>query len=453
MSFSPDDSRAVVTLVSSSFHHDLVEIDLASGTARSISPTFEDTRYEAVSYSGDGESLFLNTDLGSDFLNIVRLRLDDLSTEQVVSLDRDAELMTLSSDGRCLAFAANVDGESKLSFMDLSTGEIQTATQLSGGAPGVVGAADGRLSFSPDSRLLAFSFTSAVRTHDVFCWDLQTDACRALTRSSQGGLPDSAFVIPEPVTYPTFDETAPGKAREIPAWFFKPEEREGRMPVVVYVHGGPASQFRPQFFPLLQYFVRRGYAVFAPNVRGSTGYGKVYAGLDDVERRMDSVADLSYAARWLREQPEVDGDRLVLYGRSYGGFMVLSAASTYPDLWAAAVDVVGISNWVTFLENTSDYRRAHRETEYGSLEKDRAFLASISPIHQIDRIEAPLMVIHGANDPRVPVSEARQLAAALEQRGVPVDLLVFDDEGHTLSKIKNKLVAYEAIVGFLDRNL
>jgi dipeptidyl aminopeptidase/acylaminoacyl peptidase len=225
------------------------------------------------------------------------------------------------------------------------------------------------------------------------------------------------------------------------------------MPVVVYVHGGPASQFRPQFFPLLQYLVRRGYAVFAPNVRGSTGYGKGYASLDDVQRRMDSVADLAYAARWLKDQPDIDGERIVIYGRSYGGFMVLSAVTTYPDLWAAAVDVVGIGNWVTFLENTSGYRRAHREAEYGSLEADREFLETISPIHQVDRITAPLIVIHGANDPRVPVSEARQLAAALAQRDVSVELLVFDDEGHTLAKMKNRQVAYGAIVDFLDNHV
>ena len=453
LSLAPGGNQAIITRVHSSFRHDLIEVDLAPGTARSIAPTGEDTRYEAVSYSADGHSLYLNTDLGSDFLNIVRLSLDDLSTEQVVSLDGDTETMTPSPDGRYLAFAANVDGASELNLLDLDTGKRQAAPEIPGGAPGVVGAADGRLACAPDSRRIAFSYTSATRTHDIFLWDLESGAMRALTRSSQGGIPDGAFVSPELVSYPTFDEAVPGKVREIPAWFYKPRERGERIPVVVYVHGGPASQFRPQFFPLLQYFVRRGYAVLAPNVRGSTGYGKAYAGLDDVERRMDSVADLAYAARWLKEQPDVDGERLVIYGRSYGGFMVLSAISTYPDLWAAAVDVVGIGNWVTFLENTSGYRRVHREVEYGSLEADREFLASISPIHQVDRIRAPLMVIHGANDPRVPVGEARQLAAALANRGVPVELLVFDDEGHTLSKIKNKLVAYGAIVDFLGRQL
>lgn len=226
-----------------------------------------------------------------------------------------------------------------------------------------------------------------------------------------------------------------------------------RSPAIVIVHGGPESQMRPYFHFLAQYLAGNGYAVLAPNVRGSTGYGKAYCHLDDVEKRMDSVADLAYAAEWLKQQPEIDGDKIVVYGGSYGGFMVLAALTTYPDLWAAGVNVVGISNFVTFLENTSDYRRAHRESEYGSLAHNRDFLQSISPLNHLDKITAPLMIIHGANDPRVPVSEARQLAAALEARGIPVQLLIFDNEGHGIVRLKNKLVAYPAVVKFLEKVL
>ena len=168
---------------------------------------------------------------------------------------------------------------------------------------------------------------------------------------------------------------------------------------------------------------------------------------------MDSVADLAHAARWLQEQAEVDAQRIAVYGGSYGGFMVLASLTNYPNLWAAGVDIVGISNFVTFLENTSDYRRGHREAEYGTLAHDRAFLESIAPMGHVDRIKVPLMVIHGANDPRVPLSEAQQLVQALRERDVPVELLVFDDEGHGIVKLKNKLQAYPAIVDFLDRYL
>jgi dipeptidyl aminopeptidase/acylaminoacyl peptidase len=260
-------------------------------------------------------------------------------------------------------------------------------------------------------------------------------------------------VSPELVRYPTFDKEG-AEERRIPAWFFKPRGAgEGPMPAVVIVHGGPESQFRPYFNWFAQYLLSQGYAVLAPNVRGSTGYGKAYGHLDDVRKRMDSVADLAYGAKWLAAQAAIDSDRLVVYGGSYGGFMVLSSLTTYPEIWAAGVDIVGISNFVTFLENTSEYRRAHREAEYGSLANDRDFLQEISPLSHVDRIEAPLLVIHGTNDPRVPVSEARQLVSALEERGVPTELLVFEDEGHGLVKLKNKQVAYPAIVRFLAEQL
>jgi dipeptidyl aminopeptidase/acylaminoacyl peptidase len=453
LSFSPDGQRVVMTRMASSFRHDLIEVELASGMARTRTPSPEEARYEGVRYAPDGQSLYINTDLGSDYLQICRLWLEDLRIEPVVALGWDVELMTLAPDGRSLAYVVNVAGASELRLLDLVTGKTRVAPGL-GSPPGVVALMDEILVFAPDSRRLAFSFTSAVRTFDIHVWDLVADEVRPATRSSHGGIPVESFIAPELVHYPTFDGLGTPEGGGIPAWFYKPAEGDaGRMPVIVLVHGGPEFQSRPFFYPLIQYFLQRGYGVFAPNVRGSTGYGKAYSHLDDVEKRMDSVADLAYAAHWLKEQADVDGDRLVVYGGSYGGFMVLSALSTYPDLWAAGVDIVGISNFVSFLENTSDYRRAHREAEYGSLAANRAFLEGISPLRHVEQMAAPLFVIHGANDPRVPLSEAKQLVRALRARGVPVEFLVFDDEGHGLVKLKNKLVAYPAVVGFLDRHV
>jgi dipeptidyl aminopeptidase/acylaminoacyl peptidase len=261
-------------------------------------------------------------------------------------------------------------------------------------------------------------------------------------------------VAPDLIRYPTFDSDAPKGIPRIPAWYFRPQgEASEPMPAIVVVHGGPEGQFRPSFSFLIQYFVNHGYAVLAPNVRGSTGYGVTYSHRDDVRQRMDSVADLAHAALWLKAQPEIDPRRIVVYGGSYGGFMVLSALTTYPELWAAGVDLVGIGNFVTFLENTSAYRRAHREAEYGSLARDREFLESISPANHLEAIAAPLMVIHGANDPRVPVGETEAIVQALRARGVPVEFILFDDEGHGIAKLKNKGVAYPAIVAFLDKQL
>jgi dipeptidyl aminopeptidase/acylaminoacyl peptidase len=346
-----------------------------------------------------------------------------------------------------LAYAVNVNGVDEIHLRDLSTSEERVVSDITG-APGIV--ADDRLVFSPDGQRLAFSYSSATRTADVYVWDLERDEVRAVTRSSHGGLPPDAFIAPTLIHYPTFDKGEDGEARRIPAWFYRPQDLETPAPAVVMVHGGPESQFRPSFHFLIQYLLHHGYAVLAPNVRGSTGYGKSYSHLDDVGKRMDSVADLAHATTWLQVHPDIDEDRLVVYGGSYGGFMVLAALTTYPDLWAAGVDSVGISNFATFLENTSDYRRGHREAEYGSLEHDREFLERIAPINHIDEVSAPVMVIHGANDPRVPLSEAEQLVEALRERDVPVEFLAFEDEGHGIVKLKNKLIVYPAIVGFLD---
>jgi dipeptidyl aminopeptidase/acylaminoacyl peptidase len=456
MVYSPDGRFVIMQRGMSSFHEALWEVELASGQARLLTPAEEEARYEDASYAPDGRSLYLLTDLNADFLYAGRLDLETLDVEVMAEEAWDCALLACAPDGNHLVYAVNEDGAFWLGLLDVASGEtrrLEPASML-----GVIGQFDMRMVWSADSRRLAFSFTSPIRTSDVFVWAVETGEMRPVTKSGHGGLPAEAFVAPRLVRCPTFD------GLKIPAWYYVPEdltaeneerraksEERRKWPAVVLVHGGPEGQTTAYFHFLIQFLVNNGYAVLAPNVRGSVGYGKGYGHLDDVEKRMDSVADLAHAAYWLKQQPEIDGERLVVYGGSYGGFMVLSALTTYPALWAAGVCLVGISNFVTFLENTSGYRRAHREAEYGSLERDREFLESIAPINHIDRLTAPLMVIHGANDPRVPLSEAEQMVAALEARGVPVEFLVFDDEGHGVVKLKNKLVAFPAVIAFLER--
>jgi dipeptidyl aminopeptidase/acylaminoacyl peptidase len=308
--------------------------------------------------------------------------------------------------------------------------------------PGVAGG----LELSPDQSELTFSFSSPRHNGDV--WRVEaggTDPVR-ITESSTAGIAPDSFVGTSQISIDSFDGFA------VPAWVYRPED-VARPPVIVSVHGGPEAQERPGFNPLYQYLVAAGYAVVAPNVRGSSGYGKTSMGLDDGRLRMDSVEDLNALGRWIVASGDFDGSRMALMGGSYGGFMVLAGLATAPELWAAGIDIVGITNFVTFLENTGAYRRALREAEYGSLAEDREFLESISPIAMVDRIEAPLLVIHGANDPRVPLSEATQIADRLRERGRPVDLLVFDDEGHGVVKLANRKVAYRRAVEFLQSHL
>jgi dipeptidyl aminopeptidase/acylaminoacyl peptidase len=218
------------------------------------------------------------------------------------------------------------------------------------------------------------------------------------------------------------------------------------------VHGGPEGQTMQLFAPVTQALLAAGYAVVAPNVRGSVGYGKRFAALDDTTKRLDSVRDLAAIHGHLAELG-FDPDRAALWGGSYGGYMVLAGLAFQPELWSAGVDIVGISNLVTFLRNTSDYRRAHREREYGSLANDREFLTEASPLTHVDAIRAPLFVIHGRNDPRVPVSEAEQLAQSLEARQIRCELVIYENEGHGLARLDNQLDAYPRAIAFLDEAL
>jgi dipeptidyl aminopeptidase/acylaminoacyl peptidase len=447
--FSPDDDRLVVTQATSLLDQDVYVLDLESGDLDHLTPHEGFVRHGSATWGPDGEYLYVTTDRDSDTLDAYRLGLD--GTAERVALPDEAENGEWNVDGFAVddetgrvVYSRNVDGYTELRAGDLSADglAVEDATEIDLPA-GVAGG----VSFDADADRFAFTATASTQNTNVHLADVATGDTDRWTLASTAGVPESTFVEPELVRFESFD------SREIPAYFSLPQDvPEGGAPVIVDIHGGPESQRRPSFNPLKQYFLRSGYAVFEPNVRGSTGYGKAYSHLDDVEKRMDSVKDIDAAASWLADHESVDADRLVAYGGSYGGFMVLASMTEYPDLWAAGVDVVGIANFVTFLENTGEWRRELREAEYGSLAEDREFLESISPINGIDAIRAPLFVIHGANDPRVPLGEAEQVAEEAAQH-VPVETLVFDDEGHGLSKLENRVEAYPAVVEFLDEHV
>jgi dipeptidyl aminopeptidase/acylaminoacyl peptidase len=434
--WSPDGSFLVVSRHHSNLNNDLYRVDLATGEAALLTPHEGDARFSGARVAPDGASLYLTTDRDGDFARLARLDLGTLEISYLTPDDRDVEGLELSRDGRWLAAARNVEGYSDFMLFSGRTGRRVPGPEM---PPGLLGGFE----FSPDGRRLAFALSGPERNPDVWVAGLPDGEPRRLTRSSTAGIPRSTFKKPRVVRYPSFD------GLEIPALLYEPEDAAGA-PVVVNVHGGPESQSRPMFAPVTQYLLGRGYAVLSPNVRGSTGYGKAYTHLDDVYLRMDSVKDLVHAAHWLRGRGH---ERIAVMGGSYGGFMVLAALTEYPGMWSAGVDIVGIANLVTFLENTGSYRRALREPEYGSLEKDRPFLESISPIHKAEAITAPLMVIHGKNDPRVPVGEAEQIVERVRNNGGTVEYLLYEDEGHGLSKLENRLDAYPKIAAFLDKHL
>jgi dipeptidyl aminopeptidase/acylaminoacyl peptidase len=443
--YSPDGGGVLVQRLHSNVRNQLLLVETQTGDVRTLTPDTEEqpALHVAAQWSADQTGLYLLSNRGRQFLTPAWL---DLASGQMTYLrdeSWDAEGLALSRDGRNLALVTNENGYSRLELFDVGEGWEHRHTMA---APGLPSGVILGLEWSPDGTKLAFTLDRADDAPDVWIWEAQHETLWRATLSARGGIPQASFITPSLVHYPTFD------GRQIPALLFLPRGVEGRgLPVVVYVHGGPESQYRPNFNPVVQYLVNQGYAVLAPNVRGSTGYGYAYQRLDDVRLRMDSVNDLHHAALWLRESGLADPRRIAVMGGSYGGFMVLSAITTYPDLWAAAVDVVGIANFVTFLENTGPWRRRLREVEYGSLEHDREFLLEISPITHVDRIITPLFVVHGANDPRVPVGEAEQIVAALRARNIPVEYLRFEDEGHGLQKRANRLVEYPRIARFLDR--
>ncbi|MGH3089934.1 MAG: S9 family peptidase [Rubrobacteraceae bacterium] len=429
-----DGSYLIVSRHHSNVDNDLYRLDLESGEAKLLTPHEGDAEFSGVNVAKDGKSAYLATDRDGEFLRLARLDFETLEISYLTSGEWDVESVKLSEDGRYLAASRNVDGYSDLMLFN-ERGKRMPDPEVPEGV-------FGEFAFSPDSNRLGFTFIGPDRNPDVWTLELPDGEPRRLTQSTTAGIPRSSFKKPRLVRYPSFD------GREIPAFFYEPDAENA--PVVIDVHGGPEAQERPDFNPATQYLLNRGYAVFAPNVRGSTGYGKEYTHLDDVEKRMDSVADLAHGARWLRDNGH---ERVAVMGGSYGGFMVLAAITEYPELWSAAVDIVGIANMVTFLENTGSYRRALRESEYGSLEKDRDFLESISPIHKAEKIVAPLMVIHGKNDPRVPVGEAEQIVERVRKNGGVVEYLLYEDEGHGLAKLKNRLDAYPKVAAFLDEHL
>ncbi len=437
VAWAPDGNKLLVSRVRGSMNNDLLLLDLGSGTIELLTPHQGLASYQMPAWNHRDGCVYLLSDQGREFRALCRLRPGE-GLEVLHGPEADVDGMALRPDGSLLAATVNEDGWSRLILVSVE-GEV---TQVGSIPDGVIT----ELQWSPSGRYLAFVHESPVCNPEVWLLDSADGSSRRLTDSSRSGLARGDFLMPELVTYPTFD------GRRIPAWYYHPKTSDS-CPCVVMVHGGPESQKRPTFDPLLQFFLRQGYAVFAPNVRGSTGYGRTYTHLDDRRRRMDAVADLAWGARWLRTRPEIDPRRIAVYGASYGGFMVLAALCYYPDLWAAGVDLVGIANFVTFLENTGPWRRRLRESEYGSLAEDRQFLQSISPIHHVDKIRAPLLLIHGMNDPRVPVTETQQMVKRLQELGRCVEVLYFPDEGHGIVKTHNRFTAYQKVATFLEQHL
>lgn len=438
---SKDDSTVVVRRDNSNVDKDLFIIDIQTKSAKHITPHIGEIYYGSASWLPDNTGFYTITNMDVDFFG---LALFDISSGKFTYLKNpnwDVDNFFVSKDSKYIALIINEEGYSRLSVFNTNDLDNPIETCI----PKTTNI--GTLTFSKDSEFIALSINDSRHTTDVWLYSFTSNTLNRITTSFQGVPPD-VLIEPSLVRYTSFD------GLEIPSFLYTPKNIEAgkKVPVIINIHGGPEAQSQPNLALLIQYFVYQGYAVFCPNVRGSSGYGKEYLSLDNVEKRLDSVTDIVYLKKYIEEhQTNLDSTKIVLFGGSYGGFMVLACLAFHPELWAGGVDIVGIANFVTFLENTAGYRRAIREVEYGSLAGHRDILEKISPINHANKITAPLYIIHGANDPRVPLSEAEQMVSKIKKNGGEVELLVYEDEGHGLSKLKNRLDAYPRVSDFIAK--
>jgi dipeptidyl aminopeptidase/acylaminoacyl peptidase len=424
------------------------ELTLLAGDPDNPSSNF------AFAFDADGTGFYYVTDANGEFLQLAWKSLEADAEPVYITAEIPWHVGSgaISKDRSRGAFVVNQNGHFQLYLMDMSTREFAPVTTIPTGL--VFG-----MEFSPDGTQLGMILNTSQTPSDSFVLKLGSGALEYgdLTRwtfSEVGGLDTETFVQPELISYPTFDSDS-GGPDAIPAWLYKPEG-EGPHPVIIAIHGGPESQARPSFSSTYQMWLQKlGAAVIRPNVRGSDGYGKHYMSLDNGFKREDSVKDIGALLDWIATQPDLDETRVAVFGGSYGGYMVLASAVHYSDRLKAAVDIVGISNFVTFLENTQDYRRDLRRAEYGD-ERDpamREYLESISPTNHIGAIQVPMFVVQGENDPRVPVTEAVQIVKALRDNGQSVWYMNALNEGHGYRKKENRDIYQQVTMLFLAEHL
>lgn len=447
LDWSPDDRTLLVLQYISVNESYLWLFDTQTGQRTLLIPKSgkEPVAYEGAVFSKDGKGLYVVSDRDSEFqrlayVDLVSKRFTDLSDK----IKWDVENFDLSDDGNLLAFVTNEDGASVLHILDTKTRQEKPIPKLPNGL-----VLD--LQWHRNDRDLGFTLTSARSTTDVYSLDVTTNKLQRWTESETGGINVETFSEAELVRWNSFD------GKTISGFLYRPPKKfMGKRPVIINIHGGPESQSRPYFLGRQNFYLNEmGVALLFPNVRGSTGYGKSFLKLDNGFLREDSVKDIGALLDWIATQPDLDASRVLVTGGSYGGYMSLAVATMYSDRIRGAINIVGISNFVSFLERTESYRRDLRRVEYGD-ERDpkmREFLLRISPLNNAEKITKPLFVIHGKNDPRVPLNEAEQIVATVRKNNTPVWYLMAKDEGHGFAKKPNVDFQFYATVMFVQEYL
>jgi dipeptidyl aminopeptidase/acylaminoacyl peptidase len=421
-------------------HFTLHLLELSSGKRWELTPHVGKARFDFRGWSSDSGFLYVLSDENSEFLKLTKIHVMSGEKKIIAAPEWDVVDAATSNDGRWLAYVVNCGGVQTITLHDLNTGKERSI-----GAD--LKALHLECKFTPGGRFLAFKRNQAIRAGDYYLFDLENGSIQRVTDSMSGGVRSEDLISPELVEYQSFD-------RKIPAWFYRPEGK-GPFPCVLSIHGGPEYQEMPNYYHFYQYLLQAGIAVFAPNIRGSTGYGKAYMRLIHRDWGGGELKDIEAATQFLRNHPEKDGHLIAIYGGSFGGFAVLSAVTRLPDSWCAAVDVCGPSNLVTFLKGVPEFWKPIMKEWLGDINdpKDQKFLLERSPITYIDQVKTPILIIQGANDPRVVKGESEQMVEALLKKGVRVEYMVFEDEGHGFTKTENAIRGWKKAAHFFFEHL
>jgi dipeptidyl aminopeptidase/acylaminoacyl peptidase len=443
--WSPDDKQIVFCDFTSNTASTLWVIDVTSGNKTLISPKSDQPEYyDYPQFSKDGKAIYAVTDHDSDMRRIAYIDLASRKLSYVPSNPKwDVDEFQLSPNGKTLAYVTNEEGVSRLHVFDVSANKELSDPEV---PIGVIS----DLKWNKNSTDLAFNFKSSRTVNDVYSVDVQTGKVELWGRSNTKGVDTDSFSLPELIHWTTFDK------RSVSGFLYRPPAKfKGKRPVIIDVHGGPEEQYRPVFGYEDNYFLNElGVVKIYPNVRGSSGYGKAFLALDNGTRREDAVKDIGSLLDWIKTQPELDADRVMVEGASYGGYLALSTAYAYSDRIRGAISESGITNLASFVANTEGWRRELQRSEFGD-ERDpkvKEFLARIAPLNNAQKIKKPLLIIHGQNDPRVPVAEAAALVAATKDR-IPVWFILAKDEGHGLVQQNNRNYRLYASILFVKEFL
>ncbi|WP_029617064.1 S9 family peptidase [Pseudorhizobium marinum] len=444
LAFFPDGQSLLVReSLRSGNDQDIYRLDIASGERMPFLEHAGKARYLAARLFKDGSGGLTVCDQDSDAMRIGRFAADGTGFVPVVDLpSRDAEALALSPDQQRVAFVVNEEGWSRIGLCGRDGSNLRL---LDAQPSGVITS----LAFTPDGRSLVFPLEGATRPPAIWKFDRSTETFEPLVSAETTGQDTASFVEPVVERFASFD------GRKVPAFVYTPPSPPppAGYPVLFIVHGGPEMQWKPDFRADVQFLLSQGVMVVAPNVRGSTGYGRAFHELDDRENRMDSVADLREIRMAIGARADVDDSRIGVFGRSYGGFMVLSALTEDPDLWKLGVDFYGVGNFLTHLLATGPWGRQQRAAEYGEPAVMREALERFSPINRIARMKAPLLIVHANRDPRVPMGQSEDIYSCLSGLGHDCQYLRVDHEGHGFARRDNRLKVFSTFARFLAHHL